>query len=92
MKETPRYSKSIQNGTFQTICRSGGQPLNGRSFRDALKAFFPPVKKEDPLLDFYTIYNREATDYDKGYVKKYEDDLNITLLFVRHLPLTPTAI
>ena len=66
--------------------------MNGRSFHDALKAFFPPIKNEDPRLNFYTIYNREATDYDTDYVKKYEEDLNITLLFVRHLPPAPTTI
>ena len=56
-----------------------------------LKAFFKPIKNEDPRLDFYTVYNREATDYDTDYVKKYDDDLSTTLIFVRHLPLAPTT-
>ena len=53
-----------------------------RSFQDALRAFFQPIKTNDPRLDFYTIYNREATEYDLDYVKKYDEDLNTTLIFV----------
>ena len=29
------------------------------------------------------MYKREATEYDMDYVKKYDEDLNITLIFVR---------
>ena len=29
------------------------------------------------------MYKREATDYDTDYVKKYDEDLNTTLIFVR---------
>ena len=43
-----------------------------------------PIKNDDPLLDFYTTYNNEATEYDERYVKKYDEDLNTTLIFVRH--------
>ena len=53
------------------------------SFQDALRAFFQPLKTDDPRLNFYTIYKREATEYDVDYVKKYDEDLNTTLIFVR---------
>ncbi|KAF9779229.1 hypothetical protein BJ322DRAFT_1013612, partial [Thelephora terrestris] len=56
-------------------------PLRKCSFQDALRAFFQPIKSDDPRLDFYTIYKREATDYDVDYVKKYDEDLNTTLIF-----------
>ena len=91
-KGAPRHSKSIQSGTFKPFCRLGRRPLNGHSLHDALRAFFKPIKNDDPRLDFYTVYKREATDYDTDYVKKYDEDLNITLIFVRHLPFAPTAI
>ena len=55
-----------------------------KSFRDALRTFFQPAKIDDPRLDFYTVYKREANEYDTDYVKKYDDDLNTTLIFVRH--------
>ena len=90
-KGTLRYYKSIQSGTFQTFRRLGRWPLNGRSFHDALIAFFKPIKNDDPRLDFYTVYKREATEYDTDYVKKYDEDLNITLIFVRLLPLARTT-
>jgi len=32
------------------------------------------------------MYKREATEYDVDYVKKYDEDLNITLIFVRRPP------
>ena len=57
--------------------------LSGFSFQDALRAFFQPIKTDDPRLDFYTMYKREATEHDADYVKKYDEDLNTTLIFVR---------
>ena len=30
------------------------------------------------------MYRREAMEYDTDYVKKYDEDLNTTLIFVRH--------
>jgi len=56
--------------------------LTGPSFQDALRTFFQPVKTDDPRLDFYTMYKKEATEYDTDYVKKYDEDLNTTLIFV----------
>ena len=53
------------------------------SFQDALRTFFQPIKTNDPRLDFYTMYKREATEYDADYVKKYDEDLNTALIFVR---------
>ena len=54
------------------------------SIQDALRSFFQPIKTDDPRLDFYTMYKREAMEYDTDYVKKYDEDLNTTLIFVRH--------
>ena len=34
-------------------------------------------------------YNEQAGAYDVDYVKKYDEDLNTTLIFVRHLTCTP---
>ena len=53
------------------------------SIQDALRMFMPPIKSEDPRVDFYTMYKREAVEYDNDYVRKYDEDLNITLIFVR---------
>ena len=49
--------------------------------------YFQPIKNEDPRLDFYTVYKRETTEYDTERVRKYNEELNITLIFVRfHSP------
>ena len=48
-----------------------------------MRSFFQPIKTDDPRVDFYTMYKRESTEYDIDYVKKYDEDLNTTLIFVR---------
>ena len=69
--------------------------LTSSSIQEALRIYFQPIKNEDPRLDFYTTYKREATEYDTEYMKKYNEDLNTNLIFVwlhsllsrpRHLP------
>ena len=59
-------------------------PLTGLSLQDALRMFFQPIKTEDPRVDFYMMYKRESAEYDVDYVKKYDEDLNTTLIFVRY--------
>ena len=68
-----------------TFRRLDGCPLTGSSLQDALRTFFQPIKSGDPRVDFYTMYKREAAEYDMDYVKKYDEDLNTTLIFVRYL-------
>ena len=76
------------------MVRSGPQYLvgdlkwNPSSIQEALRAFLQPIKSDDPRIDFYTVYKKEATEYDTEYVKKYDEDLNTTLIFVRHPLLT----
>ena len=59
-------------------------PLTGPSLQDALRTFFQPIKTEDPRVDFYAMYKRESAEYDTEFVKKYDEDLNTTLIFVRY--------
>ena len=83
-KSLRRY-KSIQNGALNPFPSPDCRPLTGSSFQDALKHFFQPTKTGDPRVDFYTMYKRESAEYDTDYVKKYDEDLNTTLIFVRYL-------
>lgn len=53
------------------------------SIQDALGLFMPPLKTDEARTDFYNVYKRESTEHDTNYVKKYEEDLNTTLVFVR---------
>ena len=41
----------------------------------------PPVQ-EDHEAQFYKGYRTVAEEYDKEFVKKYDEDLNTTLIFV----------
>ena len=40
------------------------------------------VDKEDNQAQFYQAYRKVAEEYDKEFLKKYEEDLNTTLIFV----------
>ena len=45
------------------------------------KTSLPPTA-EDYRARFYEVYRQEAEDYDKEFIKKYDEDLNTTLIFV----------
>jgi len=38
--------------------------------------------QEDPRAEFYDVYRGEAEEYDREFIKKYDEDLNTTLIFV----------
>ena len=41
----------------------------------------PPIQ-EDYQAQFYADYRKVADEYDKEFLKKYDEDLNTTLIFV----------
>ena len=45
----------------------------------------PPPTQEDYRTKFYEVYRREAEEYDREFIKRYDEDLNTTLIFVRVL-------
>ena len=62
------------------------------SIQDGLRMYLHPIKNEDPQLDFYTMYKREAMEYDTEHMQKYNEDLNTTLIFVRFRSLPVSQI
>ena len=54
-----------------------------RKDQDALRTSSHPIGNSDPRLEFYKVYNKEATERDTEYVRKYNEDLNTALIFVR---------
>ena len=40
------------------------------------------MRTGDPRTDFFTVYRKQADEFDKDYVQKYDEDLNTTLIFV----------
>ena len=50
----------------------------------ALPTLFPNLlgKASNPHVEFYEKFERAADDHDRDFIKKYEEDLNTTLIFV----------
>ena len=53
------------------------------SIQDALRTFLPPINNDGARLGFYTAYKKEAAEYDADYVRKYSENLNTIMIFVR---------
>ena len=53
-----------------------------RSIHSALKDFFQPLGVNDTRADSFAVYRRESEEFDRGYAKKYDEDLNTSLIFV----------
>ena len=90
VKGTSLHYKSTQSGTFDILPRFYDILFTIHSIQDALRTFFQPIKNDDARLDFYTMY-KEDTEYDINYVKKYDEDLNTTLIFVCFAPSVPVS-
>jgi hypothetical protein len=50
----------------------------------ALPTLFPNLlgKASNPRVEFYEKFERAADDRDRDFIKKYDEDLNTTLIFV----------
>jgi hypothetical protein len=63
-------------------------PSMEQAFTVALQKFFTAKptgsekKASNPRTEFYAKYKQEAEHADKDFQKKYEEDLNTTLIFV----------
>jgi len=54
-----------------------------QAFIHALRNFFPAEKEDpNPRAKFYAKYQQEVEHADKEFQKKYDEDLNTTLIFV----------
>ena len=69
-----------------SITVTAGTSLRSRSsLRSAIKEFVEPLRTEDSRTDFFAVYRRESGEFDRDYAKKYDEDLNTSLIFVSHL-------
>ena len=50
----------------------------------ALPTLFPNLlgTTNNPAVEFYNKFQRIADDHDRDFIKKYDEDLNSTLIFV----------
>jgi hypothetical protein len=50
-------------------------------------AGFPSISPKrvgtDPRAEFFELYKRESEEFDNDFIKKYDEDTNTTLIFVR---------
>ena len=44
--------------------------------------YLEPLRTKDSRTDFFAVYRKEAAEFDKDYIQKYDEDLNTTLIFV----------
>ena len=69
-----------------------GQRLTFKSsLHSALKEFFDPLRTNDSRADFFAVYRKESGEFDRDYAKKYDEDLNTSLIFVSRLISTPVT-
>ena len=52
------------------------------SLQSALKEFFEPLRSNDPRADFFAVYRKESDEFDRDHARKYDEDLNTSLIFV----------
>jgi len=60
----------------------------------ALPSLFPNLigAPTGARVDFYDKFQREADEYDRDFMKKYDEDLNTTLIFVRIFSYISTSV
>jgi len=52
------------------------------SLHSALKEFFEPLRTNNSRADFFAVYRKESDVFDREHAKKYDEDLNTSLIFV----------
>jgi len=60
----------------------------------ALPTLFPNLlgTASNPAVEFYNKFQRTADDHDRDFIKKYDEDLNSTLIFVSIFLRTPRPL
>jgi len=74
--------RTVGNGQVGKFPSSLNQNVAGTLFDSKQDV---PSAQEDHRAQFFENYRREAEEYDKEFIKKYDEDLNTTLIFVSFL-------
>lgn len=61
------------------------------SLHSALKEFFEPLRTNNSRADFFAVYRKESNEFDREYTRKYDEDLNTSLIFVSYFIPVPLA-
>ena len=73
------YAQPIPNGNHVTAM---ALMTRRPSLQSALREFFEPLRTDDPRTDFFAVYRKESDEFDRDYTRKYDGDLNTSLIFV----------
>ena len=71
-----RRVDNLRMGKFPFVPNKNVAKTPGHSQRDMLPT------QEDHRARFFEHYRKEAEEYDREFMKKYDEDLNTTLIFV----------
>jgi len=89
LQSQPEQRESEDGWKWETEGTNGGRVCFSLCL-PVVNRFNPSCRKEDlgsALEDsrarFYEHYRKEAEEYDKEFMKKHDEDLNTTLIFVR---------
>ena len=82
-REKLYHYESTQDGTFGPVSSQGLLFAGRMQFPGGSQNVLPAY--QDRRSPLYTMYKRESAEYDTDYVKKCDEDLNTTLIFVRYL-------
>jgi len=52
------------------------------SLHSVLKEFFNPLRAGNPRADFFAVYHKESSEFDRDYAGRLDGDLNTALIFV----------
>jgi len=85
-RPSSRPDRSEMVRPIQSTTLVPGQWLTSKpSIHSALKEFFEPLRTNDSRADFFAVYRKESGEFDRDYAKKYDEDLNTSLIFVSRL-------
>ena len=83
-RRSHRSSRSIQSGALNPSDHCDTETIADIqiSLHSVLKEFAEPLRTNDSRTDFFATYRRESAEFDRDYAKKYDEDLNTSLIFV----------
>ena len=70
---------------------AGARITLDHSLHSALKEFFEPLRTNNSRADFFAVYRKESNEFDREYTRKYDEDLNTSLIFVSYFIPVPLA-
>jgi len=85
---------------METENQAATQRMGKLGFASRRPLSFTPHRKEKGLklpqedfrAQFYERYRKEAEEYDKDFMKKHDEDLNTTLIFVGYAHLSGARV